>query len=80
MDFNLPGEMDGADVVQEICRSLGHVVPTIFLSGELANAAMPWLPGAPLLFMAKPADAEILLKVVESFAALGRFMLTRVRR
>ena len=80
MDFNLPGEMDGADVVQEICRSLGHVVPTIFLSGELANAAMPWLPGAPLLFVAKPVDPEILLKVVESFAALGRFMLTRVRR
>lgn len=80
MDFNLPGEMDGADVVQEICRSLGHVVPTIFLSGELANAAMPWLPGAPLLFVAKPTDPEILLNVVESFAALGRFILGRVRR
>jgi two-component system, chemotaxis family, CheB/CheR fusion protein len=80
MDFNLPGEMDGADVAQEICRSLGHVVPTIFLSGELANAALPWLPGAPLLFAAKPADPEILLEVVGSFAALGRFILARERR
>jgi DNA-binding response OmpR family regulator len=74
MDFNLEGEMDGADVAQEICRCVGHVVPTIFLSGELANAAMPWLPGAPLLFIAKPVDPEILVAVVESFAALGRFM------
>jgi two-component system, chemotaxis family, CheB/CheR fusion protein len=80
MDFRLPGEMDGADVVQEICRSLGHVVPTIFLSGELANAAMPWLPGAPLLFAAKPADPEILLKVAGSFAEFGRFILARERR
>jgi two-component system, chemotaxis family, CheB/CheR fusion protein len=80
MDFNLPGEMDGADVAQEICRTLGHVVPAIFLSGELANAALPWLPGAPLLFLAKPADPEVLLHAVESFAALGRFMLAHARR
>jgi len=74
MDFNLHGDLDGADVAQEICHSIGHVVPTIFLSGELANAGMPWLPGAPLLFIAKPVDPEVLLKVVESFAALGRFL------
>jgi two-component system CheB/CheR fusion protein len=80
VDFNLPGEMDGADVTQAICRSLGHIVPTVFLSGELANAAPPWVPGAPLLFLAKPADPEILLQVVESFAVLGRFMLARARR
>jgi two-component system, chemotaxis family, CheB/CheR fusion protein len=80
MDFKLPGEMDGADVAQEICRCLRHVVPTIFLSGELSNAAMPWLPGAPLLFIAKPVDPEILVGVVETFAALGRFMRSRGRR
>jgi len=77
MDFNLPGEMDGADVAQEICHRAGHVVPTIFLSGELANAAMPWLPGTPLLFIAKPVDPEVLLKVVESFGSLGRFIRSR---
>jgi len=74
MDVNLPGEMDGADVAQEICHALGHVVPTIFLSGQLSNVGLPWLPGAPLLFVAKPIDAEVLVKVVESFAELGRFM------
>jgi len=74
MDVDLPGEMDGADVAQEICRALGHVLPTIFLSGELSSVGLPWLPGAPLLFVAKPVDPEVLLKVVESFARLGRFM------
>lgn len=74
MDVDLPGEMDGADVAQEICHALGHVLPTIFLSGELSSVGLPWLPGAPLLFVAKPVDPEVLLKVVESFARLGRFM------
>jgi len=74
MDVNLPGEMDGADVAQEICHALGHVVPTIFLSAQLSNVGLPWLPGAPLLFVAKPIDAEVLVRVVDSFAALGRFI------
>ncbi len=64
MDFVLPGDMDGADAAQEICHLLGHVVPTIFLSGRLSDAAVPWLPAAPLLFAAKPIDPEILVKVV----------------
>ena len=79
MDFMLPGDMDGADVAQEICRMLGHVLPTVFLSGELSNAAMPWLPGAPLLFIAKPVPADTLLAVIESFATLGRFLLAHGR-
>ena len=79
MDLNLPGDMDGVDVAQEVCRTIGHVVPTVFLSGELANAGMPWLPGAPLLFIAKPVDSEVLLKIVESFATLGRFLGSRIR-
>ena len=74
VDVNLPGELDGADAAQEICHAVGHVVPTIFLSGELSSVGLPWLPGAPLLFVAKPIDPEVLTKVVESFAELGRFM------
>jgi CheY-like chemotaxis protein len=80
MDVNLPGEMDGTDVTQEICRRLGRAVPTLFLSGDLSNAAIPWLPGTPLLFAAKPLDPEVLLKVVESYALLGRFLSARARR
>jgi len=74
VDVNLPGELDGADAAQEICHAIGHVVPTIFLSGELSSIGLPWLPGAPLLFASKPIDPEVLTKVVEAFAELGRFM------
>lgn len=74
IDSNLPGDMDGADAAQAICRSLGRVVPTIILSGELSNAGLPWLPGAPLFCVWKPVDPEVLLKVVETFVTLGRFI------
>jgi DNA-binding response OmpR family regulator len=79
MDLDLHHDMDGTDVAEEVCHAIGHVVPTIFLSGELANVAVPWLPGAPLLFIAKPVDPQVLMKVVRSFAALGRFLTSRVR-
>lgn len=79
LDFSLPGEMDGADVAQEVCRVLGHVVPTIFVSGRLSDASLPWLPGAPLFLAAKPFDPEVLLRVVAGFAAIGRFIRSRPR-
>ena len=79
LDFSLPGEMDGADVAQEICRVLGHVVPTIFVSGRLSDVSLPWLPGAPLLFAAKPLDPEVLVRVVAAFTAIGRFIRSRPR-
>ena len=79
MDFDLHGDMDGTGVAEEVCHAIGHVVPTIFLSGELANAGVPWLPGAPLLFIAKPVDPDVLMKAVRSFAALGRFLASRAR-
>ena len=80
VDFHLPGEMDGTDVAEEVHRRLGRVVPTIFVSGDLSNVALPWLPGAPLLFAAKPVDAGMLVKVVESFGLLGRVMNAQARR
>lgn len=74
VDVDLPGEMDGADVAQEVCHVLGHVVPTIFLSAQLSNVGLPWLPGAPLLFASKPVPADVLVRLVQTFAGLGRFM------
>lgn len=78
-DYALPGEMDGTEAVQAICGALGYVVPTIVLSGELANAAVPWIPGAPLFCVWKPIDPQILLMVVGTFATLGRFLRARSR-
>ena len=79
VDLRLPGDMDGVEVAEEICRSLGHVVPTVLLSGELASGGIPWLPGAPLICLWKPVDPETLVTVVDAFARLGRFIRSRPR-
>lgn len=80
IDANLESDMDGADVAEAVCRALGQVVPTILLSGQLSNASMPWLPGAPIFPVWKPADPDILLRVVETFAVLGQFIRQHARR
>ncbi len=79
LDIVLPGDMDGIDVAQEVCRLAGHVVPTVLLSGELASAGLPWLPGAPLICFWKPVEPAVLVAVVDAFARLGRVIRSRVR-
>jgi two-component system, chemotaxis family, CheB/CheR fusion protein len=79
VDAQLPGEMDGADSAQEVCRRLGHVVPVILMSGALSTANMPWLPGAPMVCFWKPVNHETLLEMIATFARLGRFIRGRPR-
>ena len=79
VDYMLPGDMDGAEVAQSICDVLRRPIPMIMLSAALSSASLPWLPGAPLLCLWKPAEPEILLKAVESFADLSRFTQSRRR-
>lgn len=79
IDFQLGGPMDGAELAEEACRIMGHCVPTILLSGQLANSEMPWMPGVPVLPLAKPADPELLLKAVETFGEFERFAASRRR-
>jgi two-component system CheB/CheR fusion protein len=72
VDFRLPGEMDGCDAAEAICRALGSPRPTILLSGDLPDAALPWLPGAPLWPMSKDVRPEELVRAVELFCSLQR--------
>jgi CheY-like chemotaxis protein len=80
VDLELPGDLDGGDVAQEIFRALGAPIPTIVLSGYLTNLVLPWMPGAPVLSVWKPVDPEVLLKAVEVFTSFGRFARRRARR
>jgi len=41
IDFNLPGDMDGTEVAEAVCRSLGHVLPIILLRGNCTTPACP---------------------------------------
>ena len=80
VDFNLPGSMDGTEVAEAACRAMGYCVPTIILSGNLPSAEVPWMPGVPVLPMAKPVDPDLLCKAVQTFMDFGRFAALRRRR
>jgi len=78
VDFDLPGEMDGSEAAEAISGALRRTIPTVLLTGVLTQAALPWMPAAPLFCAWKPFAPEVLLKVVESFADLGRFVRSHI--
>jgi len=80
LDYWLGGELTGADLAERIGRQLGHRVPTIIVSGDLYNTEVPWIPGTPLLLVAKPVDDELLLDTISHFAAWQRQALARSAR
>jgi two-component system, sensor histidine kinase len=79
MDYRLAEEATGTDVAERIARALGYPIPTIMLTANLANAEVPWMPGAPIMLVAKPADPTMLLETIEHFTALHRAMRSRLR-
>lgn len=80
IDYQLRGGTTGTDAVEDIYRMLGEPLPTIMLSGNLFTAEVPWMPGAPMLLLSKPADSDTLLGAVEHFAQLHRLMVRGVGR
>jgi two-component system, sensor histidine kinase len=72
MDYRLAEEATGTDVAERIARALGYPIPTIMLTANLANAEVPWMPGSPIMLVAKPADPTMLLETIAHFAALHR--------
>jgi CheY-like chemotaxis protein len=72
VDFNLGPGMTGTEVAEEFARLLGHAVPTIILTGDPANAEVPWLAEAPVWVARKPLDAETLLAALPPLVAFRR--------
>jgi CheY-like chemotaxis protein len=71
-DYYLRGSFTGAEVAEELARLLGHAVPTIILTGDPANAEVPWLTRAPVWVARKPLAPETLLAALPSLVAFRR--------
>jgi CheY-like chemotaxis protein len=72
VDFHLADDMTGTDVAEALARKIGHAPPTIVLTGDKANAELPWLVNAPVWMVSKPFDPAVLLAGVESLASFHR--------
>ena len=72
VDYNLGHSMTGTEVAEEFARLLGHAVPTVILTGDPANAEVPWLTDAPVWMARKPLAPETLLAALPPLVAFRR--------
>jgi CheY-like chemotaxis protein len=72
VDYHLGHSMTGTEVAEEFARLLGHAVPTVILTGDPANAEVPWLADAPVWVARKPLAPETLLAALPPLVAFRR--------
>ena len=72
VDYNLGYSMTGTEVAEEFARLLGHAVPTVILTGDPANAEVPWLTDAPVWLARKPLMPDTLLAALPALVAFQR--------
>src|SRR5262249_47562973 len=72
VDYQLGLGMTGTEVAEDFARLLGHAVPTVMLTGDPANAEVPWLAGAPGWVARKALSAETLLAALPPLVAFRR--------
>ena len=72
VDYNLGHGMTGTEVAEEFARLLGHAVPTVMLTGDPANAEVPWLADAPVWVARKPLLPDTLLAAMPALVSFRR--------
>ena len=72
VDYDLGRGMTGTELAEEFARLLGHAVPTVMLTGDPANAEVPWLADAPVWVARKPLLPDTLLAALPPLVAFRR--------
>ena len=80
VDYHLGRDLTGTEVAEEFARLLGHAVPTVILTGDPANAEVPWLADAPVWIARKPLPPETLLAALPSLVNFRRAIAALPRR
>lgn len=70
VDYNLRADRTGTEVAETISRLLGHGIPTVILTGDPANAEVPWLKDSAVWLARKPISPA---KLVAGLAPLVNF-------
>ena len=80
VDYHLGQSLTGTEVAEEFARLLGHAVPTVILTGDPANAEVPWLADAPVWLARKPLAPETLLAALPPLVAFRRAIAAATTR
>jgi CheY-like chemotaxis protein len=80
VDYHLGHGLTGTEVAEDLARLLGHAVPTVILTGDPANAEVPWLSDAPVWLARKPLMPETLLAALPALVDFRRAVAAVSRR
>ena len=72
VDYDLGRGMTGTELAEDFARLLGHSVQTVMLTGDPANAEVPWLADAPVWVARKPLLPDTLLAALPPLVAFRR--------
>ena len=74
VDYYLGISETGTEIAKSLVQRLGHGVPTVILTGDPANAEMPWLKNSPVWLVRKPVSHTTLIAGLWPLVIFGRAM------
>jgi two-component system CheB/CheR fusion protein len=68
-DYNLPGDMTGAEVIARLREKWRRDIPAIILTGDISSDTLSKIAVAGCVHLSKPAEPEILTQEIAGFLA-----------
>jgi two-component system CheB/CheR fusion protein len=68
-DYNLPGDMTGAEIVARLRQSLHHEIPAVILTGDISSETLRKIADADCAYLSKPAEPEVLTRQILTLLA-----------
>ncbi|MEO6152316.1 MAG: response regulator [Croceibacterium sp.] len=70
-DFNLPGAIDGLDVIGQIRKVLNYSVPGIILTGDISKSTQARIATGDCVLLSKPVKAHELTAAIETLLGMS---------
>jgi len=71
-DYNLPGDLTGAEVIMRLRESLRREIPGVILTGDISSVTLRKIADAGCLHLSKPAEPEMLVQQIAGLIAEER--------
>jgi two-component system CheB/CheR fusion protein len=69
-DYNLPGDLTGAEVIARLRESQRREIPAIILTGDISTNTLRKIADAGCVHLSKPAEPEALTQQIIAFLAV----------
>jgi two-component system CheB/CheR fusion protein len=71
VDYNLPGTLDGLDVIEHLRKVLDYPLPGIVLTGDISKATQARIASSDCVLLSKPVKAQELTEAIEALLGGG---------